>query len=109
MKLTRTSLGLAVRAARGAAQLTLSDLAAATELTVSSLSRTEHGERDLGFGEASLIAEALKIDVETLRSLAETFERAGAADKKSASADLARDLNELQRVAIEAVIEARLR
>jgi len=109
MKLTRTSLGLAVRSARRVGQVTLSDLAAATGLTVSSLSRTENGERDLGFGEASLIAEALKIDVETLRSLAEAIERGGAADKKSASAGLARDLAELQRVAMEAVIEARLR
>jgi transcriptional regulator with XRE-family HTH domain len=108
MKLSRTSVGLAVRAAREAAGLTLKDLAGTTGITTSSLSRSENGERDLAFTEVLAIAEALRVDAETLRTLAETFERAGAPEKQSARAELSRDLNELQRMAIEAAIEARV-
>lgn len=106
MKLSRVAVGLAVRAARDAAQLTLNDLASMAKMTVASLSRSENGLRDLEFAEAAAIAEACKIDIETLRSLAETFERAGAAKTAQKKSDLQSDLNELQRLAIEAAIDA---
>ena len=64
-------------------------------------------ERDLAFTEVLAIASALKIDAETLRTLAETFERAGAAATQTKRDQLSRDLNDLQRVAVEAAIEAR--
>lgn len=107
MKLSRTSVGLAVRAAREAAGLTLNDLSGITGITVSSLSRSETGQRDLAYTEVLAIAAAVKIDGETLRTLAETFERAGVEKTQRKRDELARDLNELQRIAIEATIEAR--
>ena len=100
-------MGLAVRAARDAAGLTLNDLASIAGMTTSSLSRSERGERDLAFAEVVAIADAAKNDVETLRSLAETFERADAAKTQSKVTALSKDLNDLQRLAIEAAIEAR--
>lgn len=107
MKLTRVSLGMAVRTAREAAKLTLNDLAVATGLTQSSLSRSEIGQRDLAFTEVLAIAEVLNIGVSELRDLAETFERSGVSEKTDKRDQLAHDLNELQRAALEAVIEAR--
>ena len=107
MNLTRTSVGLAVRAAREAAGHTLKDLAGLTGISLSSLSRSENAERDLAFTEVLAIASALKIDAETLRTLAETFERAGAAATQTKRDQLSRDLNDLQRIAVEAAIEAR--
>ena len=106
MKLSRASVGLAVRAAREAARLTLNDLAPMAGMTITSLSRSENGLRDIEFAEVVAIANAAKIDIETLRTLAETFERAGAAKKVQRKSALAKDLNDLQRLAIEATIEA---
>lgn len=108
MKLTRTSVGLAVRAAREAAGFTLNDLAGMTGITLSTISRSETGQRDLAFTEFISIAQALKIDAETLRSLAETFERAGVSETQRKRDQLSRDLNDLQRLAIETAIEARI-
>lgn len=107
MQLSRISVGLAVRAARDAAGLTLNDLATMTGITASSLSRSETGQRDLAYTEVLAIADALKIDGEALRTLAETFERAGVENNQRQRDALARDLNDLQRLAIEAAIEAR--
>jgi transcriptional regulator with XRE-family HTH domain len=107
MKLSRTSVGLAVRAAREAARLTLQDLSEATGLTVASLSRSENGQRDMAYAEVMAIADALKIDPEAFRTLAETFERSGAAEHLQQSrSKLEQDLNELQRLAVEAALEA---
>lgn len=108
MKLSRMSVGLAVRAMRDAARLTINDLATMTGISISSLSRTENGLRDLNFAEATAIAAAVKIDIEHLRTLAETFEREGVTDKQRQVSELERDLNELQRLAIETAITARL-
>lgn len=102
MKLSRASVGLAVRAARESARLTLNDLAQMTGITAASLSRSENGLRDIEFVEAVAIATAVKIEVETLRTFAETYELAGVAQKKS---ELEKDLNDLKRAAIEAAIE----
>ena len=111
MKLSRASVGLAVRAAREAAGLTLNDVAGMTGMTQSTLSRTELGERDLAYTEILGIAEVAKIDVEALRTLAETFERDGDAEmhatKQRAKNQLAHELNDLQRLAIETAIQAR--
>ena len=100
-------MGLAVQSARNAARFTLNDLASLAGMTTSSLSRSERGERDLGFSEVVAISNAVKIDVETLRSLAETFERDGAAQAHGKLSALEKDLNELQRLAFEAAVEAR--
>lgn len=107
MKLSRTSVGLAVRAAREAAGLTLNDLAGMVQMTTSSLSRTETGQRDLTFSEVAAIATAVQLGVEDFRTLAETYERDGTSSKHEAMSQLKRDLNQLQRLAVEAAIEAR--
>lgn len=107
MRLSRPSVGQALRTARDSAGLTLSALAEVTSLTTSSISRTERGERDLTYSELVEISEVLKIDVEHFRELAEAFERLGAAQKKEQLDTLASDLAKLQKAAIEAVIEAR--
>jgi transcriptional regulator with XRE-family HTH domain len=99
-------MGLAVRAARDAAKLTQPDLAAMTGIPVSTLSRTETGDRPLAFAEALALAEAFKINIDQLRELAEAYEvsmSAGSASSKHRTADFA----ELQRLAIEAAIAAR--
>lgn len=99
-KISRTSVGLALRAAREAAGLTIKDLAGVTALSESSLSRSENGLRDLAYTEVLTIAAALRIDAETFRQLAETFERADVAGKRDA-------ISEVQRLAIQTAIEAR--
>ena len=107
MKLSREALGLAVRAAREAADFTLGDLAGVAGMTVPSLSRSENGLRDLEFAEVVAIADAVKIDVEWIRALAETYERAGAPAKLKRKSELTEQLDELRRLAIEAAVEAR--
>lgn len=107
MKLSRASVGLAIRAAREAAGLTLKDLAGSTGLTLSSLSRSETGQRDTEFAELVSISDAVRISVEDLRTLAETCERQGAAEKQRQRSQLEDELNKLQQLAIEAAIEAR--
>lgn len=104
MKLSRTSVGLAVRAARKAANITADTLSELTGIDRSSLSRTENGKRSLEFDEAVTIAAHLHIDVEALRTLAETFEREGATSKRHAQREIEADLNRLQRAAVEAAI-----
>ena len=101
LKLSRTSVGLAIRAAREAAGLTLKDLAATSGVSFSLLSRTELGERDVAYLEVLTIIETLKIDESQLREYAKTFEREGL----PANRQMARDLNKLQRRAIESLIE----
>lgn len=107
MKLSRTSLGLAVRAARDAAGLNLEQLAERTGITVSTLSRSERGERDITYTEVLALAEAIDVDVESFRTLAETFERGGAAEKSRSRDELEADLVALQRQAVETAIAAR--
>ena len=109
MRLSRVSVGLAVRAAREAAGFTLADLANFTQISVASLSRSENGLRDMGFAEIAAVADAVRIDIEQLRSLAETFERAESGKTAERRSRLTDDLNELQRLAVEAAIEVRSR
>jgi transcriptional regulator with XRE-family HTH domain len=106
MKISRISVGLAVRAARETARLSLADLAPMAGMTTSSLSRTENGLRALEFAEAVAIAAAVKLDVDRLLQLAEAFERSGAVEKRHSMSQLQQDLNELQQLAIKAAIEA---
>lgn len=108
MKLSRVSVGQAVRAAREAAGLTLADLAGQVDLTTSSLSRTETGQRDLSFPELVAIAGAVKLGIEDFRLMVEAYER-DAAPRQQALDALKRDLNELQRQAVVSAIEARTR
>lgn len=105
MKLSRTSLGLAVRAARKAANMTAESLSEASGIDRSALSRTENGLRSLEFSEAVTIAAILNIDVESLRTLAETFEREGAPAKRENQREIEVDLNRLQRAVVQAAIE----
>lgn len=104
MKLSRASVGLALRAAREAAKLILSDLSTQTGIATSMLSRTENGQRALEFAEAVAISAVLKIGVDDLRTLAETFEREGVPQKQEAMNKLQADLNALQRLAVETAI-----
>jgi transcriptional regulator with XRE-family HTH domain len=103
MKLSRTAIGLAVRAARKVAQLTADQLAELAGMDRSSLSRTENGLRSLEFNEAVAISAVLGIKVEALRTLAETYQREGVEERMSA---IKNDFNELQRRAVEAAIES---
>ena len=102
-------MGLAVRAAREAAGLTLKDLSGITGLTPSGLSRTESGLRDIEFNEFIAVADAVQVSVDELRTLAETMEREGAAQKMTQRNELEEDLNRLQRMAVTAAIALRAR
>lgn len=106
MKLSNTAIGLAVRAARDAAKLTLSDLSSRSGLPISSLSRAENGLRGLDFSEAVVIADALNVSVGALQSLAETFEREGAVEIAQSKKQLMKDLLDLQRQAVEIAISS---
>lgn len=105
MKLSRASIGMAIRAAREAAKMSLGDMAGLVGMTPASLSRTETGLRDAEFAEVVAIAERLGIELEVLRTLAETFEHSGAAAKARQKDQLKDELIELQRAAVEAAIE----
>lgn len=83
--------------------MTGADLSRAVGIAPSGLSRIENGGRSLEFSEAASMAEVLGIDVLQFLALAETFERHGAAVKRS---KLQSDLNNIERLAIEAAIEA---
>ena len=106
-QISRSSMGLAVRAARDAARLTLSDLSAKTGIPVSTLSRTETGQRAIEFVEAIKIAEAVHLVVNELRTLAETIEGEGGTEKSQTHGQIKKDLKELQRLAIESAVTAR--
>ena len=96
---------MAVKFAREKAGLTASDLAGQVGIDRSALSRVENGVRSLDFSEAVAIATAVKIDVEALRTYAETFEREGVDSKRTALREIEKDLNRLQRMAVETAIE----
>lgn len=104
MKLSRTSVGLALRTARLTLDLTATELAELTGISASSISRTEAGLRVLEFPEALLVVKALGIDLSTLQDLAETFEREGVHEKSGQINDLRQDLIGLQRQALTMAI-----
>lgn len=107
MSLSRNAVGLAVRALRDAAARTLEDLAGAAGMTASSLSRTENGLRSVEFAEAVRLAEALGIGVTDFLELAQNIERSGASAKADGRRKLQAELDELQRDAVLAAVEAR--
>ena len=99
--LSRAAIGLAIRGAREAAGLSLRRLAAEAGISPALLSRTELGERDVGYVELLSIAETLKIDEQTLRQFALTFER----ERLPHRQEKIRKLNALQREAVATLIE----
>lgn len=106
MKISQNSVGMAVRAARQAARLSLSDIFEITNISVSALSRIENGVRSLDFLEASAIADVLKVDLEHFRALAVTFEEEGLVNQISNKREALADLRAIQRLAILTAIEA---
>jgi len=107
MKLSRASIGMAVKAARKAAGITASKMAKSSGLSTSLISRTEAGLRALEFSEALALTAALNIGMEELRALAETFEKMGVSEKRGTIGDLERDLISLQKLAVETAIGAK--
>lgn len=105
MKISRSSLGLALRAIREAARMTLKDLSASTGIAVSSLSRSENGQRDLEFAEVVQVCETVGLDVLAFRMLAESIEEAGSSDIARKGDELKSELLALQQSALEAAVE----
>jgi transcriptional regulator with XRE-family HTH domain len=103
MKLSREAVGLATRFARESAGLTLVEFADVLGITKSSLSRAEHGERDLTYPESLEISDALKLEYNDFRTLAWNFERERLEDLN----EFAKAANEVQRLAVRAAIGAR--
>jgi transcriptional regulator with XRE-family HTH domain len=95
----REALGMAIRALREASGATVHALASKTGIPQTLLSRTELGERDVGYLELLMIAEAINADEITLRNLAMKFAAHGAVEARQQR----RDLNMAQRRAIEEV------
>lgn len=62
----RTSLGSALRSIRKERNWSLSDMATATGLSVSSLSKIENGQRSLTYDKLVQLAEALSVDISRL-------------------------------------------
>ena len=76
-------------------------------ISISALSRSENGQRDIDFAEAVNFSRVVAIDLDQFIDLAETFENAGAPDKLSAKTTLQTELNSLRQLAIQTAIEAR--
>ena len=106
MKVSRISVGMAVRAARQAARLSLGEISEKTGISVSALSRIENGLPSLDFVEAAYLAEALNVDLEHFRALASTFEEEGLSDQAFQKKEALSALRSIQRLAILAAVEA---
>lgn len=104
MKLSPQAVGLAVRAARESAGLSLSDLSGMVGVSTSGLSRLENGLRGMDFLESVRVCEAVGIDLNAIQLLAASIERGGSSAKFAARSRLQKDLDELQRKAVEAAI-----
>lgn len=103
MQVNRKSVGLALRFARETAGLTLVEFANILGTTKSSLSRVEHGERDLTYAESLEMSEALKLSADDFRSLVKNFER----EQLENLPDFTKAANEAQRLAIGTIIKSR--
>jgi transcriptional regulator with XRE-family HTH domain len=79
LELTRESIGLAIRTARQAMGYSLREMSELTGIAHAMLSRTELGERDVGYVELLVILGALETDELTLREYADAFARDGMA------------------------------
>lgn len=106
MNISRTSIGLAVKAARQAAHLSLSELAQKTEINISSLSRVESGLRALDFSEAIVLAKELRVNLDHFKDLAKTYEENGTVEKIIKNRDLINALKKAHQLAILTAIEA---
>jgi transcriptional regulator with XRE-family HTH domain len=106
MKLSRTSLGIAVKTARELQKMTLKDLAVAADLKEYSLSRSENGLRDLEFAEVVAIAQVLHVELAWIINLAENLDRSGVLEATAHKSEIKRELFALERELIEAAIEA---
>ena len=62
----RTSLGMALRSIRKEREWSLADMATATGLSVSSLSKIENGQRSLTYDKLVQLAESLSVDISRL-------------------------------------------
>ena len=62
----RTSLGTALRSIRKERDWSLADMATATGLSVSSLSKIENGQRSLTYDKLVQLAESLSVDISRL-------------------------------------------
>lgn len=107
MKISRASVGAAVRTAREAAQMTAADLATLTDISPSAISRTEAGLRDLHFAEATAVAHVLGLSIDAFMDLAATFERDASRRSETETAGLEQDLVLLQRLAAQTAVENR--
>jgi len=106
LKISRTSVGLAVRAARQAARLSLLDISKKTGISISALSRIETGLRSLDFIEASMLAHELNVDLEHFKDLAVTYEKNGISEKIGKHRELMTDLRRAEQLALLVAIEA---
>jgi transcriptional regulator with XRE-family HTH domain len=106
LNISRTSVGLAVRAARNAASLSLSDTSAKTKISVSALSRIENGLRSLEFIEASQLANTLNVTLDHFCLLAAAIEKDGIADRALGQREALTSLRNIQRLAVLCAIEA---
>ena len=75
--LNSAAVGLAIRFERERLKITANDLAAQTDITPSSLSRTERGQRMLDLDEADRLARKLGLTVDSLLSKAAELESSG--------------------------------
>lgn len=107
MPISRLSIGMAMKSAREAAGMTLADISSRCGISISALSRSENGQRDIDFAEAVEFSRAVAIELDQLIDLAETFENAGVLDKLSAKENLQTELNSLRQLAIRTAIGVR--
>jgi len=103
---SRTSIGLAVRAARQAARISLTELAKRTDINISALSRVETGLRGLEFVEAIALAKELHVSLDHFKDLANTYEKIGVPEKIIKNRQLMNDLRQVHQLAILTAIEA---
>lgn len=82
--LSRASIGLAVRVAREAADLTLQQMSEATGMSIANVSRSENGLRDLAFSEVVAITHASRMSIDVFLQLVTTYERGGAVSTRHA-------------------------
>lgn len=101
--LSDIQIGLAVKSARLAADLSAKQLAEQSGLTSSALSKIETGKQALGFAEAAEICSALGVRVDHLLALAREVEPI-ATETASLRDQLRHDLRELEQQTIKAAV-----
>lgn len=84
---------MAVRSIRLSSKLTLAQLSEKTSIQLSTLSRSEVGQRDIGYTEMQSITEALGVTERTICLLAEKFEKMGLSQEVEVIRSKQRELN----------------